>query len=125
MVLDKQQMRELLETESVWVTSTRTELFAGGNVSEDDFRYIVAVWIKGNRQVNMTIEFERELEDGSFETMFSPIPVAPSDFRQIPKGSYQLEDPILKIVGGESLHGVVDLAGHSLNVTVNYYDWEV
>jgi hypothetical protein len=124
MVLTKEEIWERLKTESTWVTDTRTPLFAA--VAERQFRYVVGIWISGSVKVLTTVQFEKLEEDGVTYTMkWSPIPVAPADFRQIPKGSYSLEDPIVTFEGGTRLYGKTDLAGSSLNVTVNYWDWDV
>jgi hypothetical protein len=71
------------------------------------------------------VQFEKYEEDGSYTMKFSPIPVAPADFRQIPKGSLSIVDPILTLEGGTNLYGNVDLAGASINVTVEYFDWDI
>jgi len=133
MVLQKEDIWERLKTESTWVTNTRTELFAAA-VPEHQFRYVVGIWISGNMQTTRTIQFEKLDEDPSdphvdanFTMKWSPIPVAPADFRQIPKGSYSITDPIVTFEGGTSLYGKTDgvVAGVSLNVTVDYWDWDV
>jgi hypothetical protein len=125
MVLQKEDIWERLKTESTWVENGRTALFAA--VPERQFRYVVGIFISGNMQVTTTIEFEKSLETVpvTYETKWSPIPVANADFRQIPKGSYSIVDPIVTFEGGTRLYGKTDVAGMSLNVTVNYWDWDV
>jgi len=123
MVLQKEDIWERLQTESVWVTSERTALFAA--VSERQWRYVVAIWISGNKQVATTCQFEKLEEDASYSMKWSPIPVAPTDFRQIPKGVVSIIDPIVTCEGGTRLYGKTDIAGMSLNVTVEYWDWDV
>ena len=123
MVLEKEDVWERLKTESVWVTNARTALFAA--VAERQFRYVVGIWISGNVQVTTTVEFEKLDEEGDYETKWSPIPVAPADFRQIPKGSYSLVDPIITFEGGTRFYGKTDVVGMSLNVTVDYWDWDI
>lgn len=117
----KEEIRDRLQTDSIWITPTRTALFAA--VPEARIRYVIAIWIKGNRQNIDDISFEKLEEDDTYTMKFSPIPVAPADFRQIPEGSYDLEDPILVLEGGTSLYAQV--VGLSLNVTVNYWDNEI
>lgn len=124
MVLKKQDIWDRLKTKSTWITSDRTAIL-GSAVPEHHFRYIVAVWLPGNTQVNLTPMIEKYEEATSYETIFCPIPVAPTDFRQIPQGGYSLEDPITVLEGGARLYGKVDVTGHSLNVTVNYWESEV
>ena len=123
MVLQKEDVWERLKTESVWVTNARTALFAA--VAERQFRYVVGIWISGNVQVTTTVEFEKLDEEGDYETKWSPIPVAPADFRQIPKGSYSLVDPIITFEGGTRFYGKTDVVGMSLNVTVDFWDWDI
>ena len=123
MVLQKEDIWERLKTESTWVTPTRTPLFAA--VAERQFRYVVGIWISGNMQVTTTLELEKLEEDATYTMKWSPIPVAPADFRQIPKGSYSITDPIVTFEGGTRLYGKTDIAGMSLNVSVDYWDWDI
>lgn len=116
----KQDIRDKLRTVSVWVTQVRTPLF--GTVPEPRMRYVVAIWISGNAQQAADIMFEKLKEDATYETVWSPIVVAPADFRQIPEGSYDLEDSIVTFEGGTRLYGRV--TGMSLNVSVNFWDNE-
>lgn len=123
MVLQKEDIWERLKTESTWVENGRTALFAA--VPERQFRYVVGIFISGNMQVTTTLELEKLEEDTTYTTKWSPIPVAPADFRQIPKGSYSIVDPIVTFEGGTRLYGKTDVVGMSLNVTVDYWDWDV
>lgn len=123
MVLQKEDIWERLKTESTWVENGRTALFAA--VPERQFRYVVGIFISGNMQVTTTLELEKLEEDATYTTKWSPIPVAPADFRQIPKGSYSITDPIVTFEGGTRLYGKTDVVGMSLNVTVDYWDWDV
>ena len=124
MVVTREEIRERLRTESVWVTGALTPLY--GVVPEETIRYVVGIWVSGNLQVTMSISFSTLKEDLTYETKFSPIPLAPTDFRQIPEGQYSLEDPFLSNAGGERLyaqaHGPV---GHSVNASIAYYDDEI
>ncbi|MFB0543815.1 MAG: hypothetical protein ACETVR_03440 [Candidatus Bathyarchaeia archaeon] len=130
MVLQKEEIWERLKTESAWVeysaegVAPPTALFAA--VAERQFRYVVGIWISGNMQVTTGLSLYKLEEDGTTYTLkFSPIPVAPADFRQIPKGSYSIVDPIVTFEGGTRLYGKTDVAGMSLNVTVDYWDWDI
>ena len=93
MVLQHEEIWERLKTESVWVTSARTPLFAA--VTERQFRYVVGIWISGDLKKTLTVQIEKLEEDATYSMKWSPIPVAPADFRQIPKGSLSIEDPIV------------------------------
>lgn len=132
MVLQKEDIWERLKTESKWIpeqSQTRTPFWGTiatpVDVPERQFRFIVGIWISGTMGATTCIQLEKYEEDGTFTMKFSPIPVAPADFRQIPKGSLSITDPILTLEGGTNLYGNVDLAGVSINVTVEYWDWDI
>jgi len=125
MGLTKQEIRERLQTKSVWVKTDWTAI--GDAVSDDEFRYIVAIWVNGDMTATRTIEFSKLAKGGSvpddLSGLWNPIPIAPADFRQIPKGSYSIEDPVAVLEGGTRLYAKVD--GNSVGVTVNYWDSEL
>jgi hypothetical protein len=123
MVLSKEEIWDRLKTESTWVESTRTPLFAA--VAERQFRYVVGIWISGNIKTLATVQLEKLEEDGTYTTKFSPIPVAAASFQQIPEGGYSIEDPIMTFEGGTRLYGKTDVEGTSLNVTINYWDADI
>ena len=123
MVLQKEDIWERLKTESTWVTSTRTPLFAA--VAERQWRYVVGIWLSGDLKTTLTVQFEKLKEDATYSMKWSPIPVAPADFRQIPLGGLSIVDPIVTCEGGTRLYGKTDLTGSSLNVTVEFWDWDV
>ena len=123
MVSQKEDIWGRLKTESVWVESTRTPLFAA--VPERQWRYVVGLWLSGGKGVTTCVQIEKLEEDASYSMKWSPIPVAPTDFRQIPKGSLSIVDPIVTCEGGTQLYGRTDIAGSSMNVTVEYWDWDV
>jgi len=127
MVLGKEEIWERLRVESKWITSSDpsnpTDFFAS-NVAERKFRFIVAIWVPGNLVQLTRIQIFKKKEDGTYDEKWSPIPVAPADFRQIPKG-YSIEDPILGLEGGTNLAASVDIAGNSLNMSVAYWDSDI
>jgi len=122
MSLSKQEIRERLKTVEQWVTTSWTAI--GNAVSDDKFRYVIAIWINGDMQATRTIEFAKLAKGGNvptnLSTLWSPIPIAPADFRQIPQGGYSIEDPVTVLEGGTRLYARVD--GNSINVTINYWD---
>jgi len=123
--LDKQVIRERLRNRSTWVTTARTALFAAA-VTEWKQRFLIAVWISGNVQQSLDIMFEKLKEDGTYETLWSPIPIAPSDLRQLPDGEYDLEDPLTSFEGGTNFYGKAGGAeGVSVNVSIAYWDSEL
>ena len=125
MGLSKEEIRERLKTVDQWVTTSWTAI--SDAVSDDKFRYIIAIWINGDMQATRTIEFAKLAKNGTvptdLSTLWSPIPVPPSDFKQIPKGSYSIEDPITVLEGGTRLYARTD--GNSVNVTIDYWDNEL
>lgn len=127
MVLQKENIWERLHTDSKWITGdhdTPTDFFASA-VLERQFRFIVGIWLNGNKQVNLTTEIFKKEENDSYTIKWSPIPVAPADFRQIPKGSLSIVDPVLTLEGGTNLAAAVDVTGHSINMSVEYWDYDI
>lgn len=126
MVLTKDDIRGRLITKSVWITSdtpaTPTDFFAA-NVPEGNMRFIVALFLPGQMINTVRMQIMEKKEDGTYEIKFCPIPVAPADFRQIPEGSYSIEDPVLKLAGGENLAASIDTIGSSLNLSLTYWDY--
>jgi hypothetical protein len=124
-MVTKDEIREKLKTVEAQVTTDWTAI--GGAVDDDAFRYIVALWINGDMQATRTIAFSKLAKGGTVPTnlsaLWDPIPIAPADFRQIPMGSYSIEDPIAVLEGGTRLYGKVD--GNSVSVTINYWDSEI
>jgi len=120
-MVTKKQIRERLQTDSVWVTTSRTALFA--TVAERYIRYVVALLINGDQQQKRSVKIEKLEEDGSYTVKFSDIHVAPADNVQIPEGAYDIEDIILSCEGGTRLYGTV--SGNSVNLTVVYWDNDV
>jgi len=126
--MDKHEIRGRLMTDSKWITSLNhaapTDFWAAA-VNEGNTRFIVGMWIPGDKVNTVRIEILKKEEAGTYTTKFCPIPVAPADLRQIPKGSYSIEDPILRLAGGCNLAASIDTVGTSLNLTVDYWDSDV
>lgn len=121
----KEEIRERLQLESTWVTPAWTPLFAAGATRV--LRYVVAIWASGNRASTDDISISLLPYGGTVPDdlveKFSPIPVAQADFRQIPKGAYSIEDPIITCTEGSRLYGFV--TGISLNISVEYWDDDI
>ena len=126
MGLTKQEIRDRLITVNKWIDNTWADNDLGDVIINDRFRYVIAIWICGNRQAEEDITFAKLAKDGDvpddLSTLFSPIPVAPADFRQIPEGAYDLEYSLFALEGGTALYAKT--SGNSLDVTVNYWDGE-
>jgi len=125
MGLSKEEIRERLKTESVWVTTSWTPLTAV--VPDRKIRYVVAIWISGNKQSTDDIEFALLPQDGDvpgdLQPKWSPISVSPTDFRQIPINGVDIESPILVCEGGSRPYAKV--SGLSLNTTIEYWDDDI
>lgn len=124
-MVTKDVIRERLKTVEQWVTTSWTAI--GDTVSDDEFRYVIAIWINGDIQATRMVEFSKLAKDGTvpgdLSGLWGPISIAPADFRQIPEGSYDIEDPVTVLEGGTRLYAKVD--GNSVNVTINYWDTQL
>lgn len=129
-MLKKQDIWERLQTRSTWITdaayaSLFPDLGAGTYLGEDQMRYVTYIGIAGNRNVTSGVQIRLSREGAtSYEYKFSPIPVAPADFVQIPP-SHSIEDPIIVVEGGGDLEAICDMNGLSVNVTVQYWDQHI
>ena len=124
MGLSKAQIRERLLTRSTWVTNVWASVFPdlGGNpLNERQMRYVVYIALAGNTQNTVGVAIRLQREGVSGPRVFSPISVAPADFIQIPP-SHDIEDPIVQVEGGGDLFAHTKVTGHSVNVTVQYWD---
>jgi len=122
---------ERLQTDSVTIAAapaTRTALTAA--VPDRKMRFIVKMVLHGDGVTSRTVDIEKLKKDGTptvdadFTMKFNDVPVAPADVRNIPEGSYDLENPILVLEGGTRPYGRVS-AGAGLNVTTIYWDNDV
>lgn len=121
-MLTKEEIRDRLHTDSVWITTTRTALTAA--VAEDKMRYIVMVYINGDQDKKRGVEITKLEEDGTTYTVkFSHINVPPAGNVQVPEGAYDPESPILVCEGGTRPYGKV--SGNSVNLTVVYWDNDI
>lgn len=119
--LTKEQIREKLKTVNVYITTSRTAFFAA--VNERNIRYIVYIWLFGDRVASRTVDIEKLEEDGTTYTpIFDSINVAPPEKVSLPQ-KHDIENPILTLEGGTRLYGRV--SGNSLTATVCYYDNDI
>jgi len=133
MRLTKQVIRNRLVNRSIWVTSSRTALFrtlagVAQVVPEARVRYVVGIWISGNSVKSLAVVLEKGTESVTtpYSTLWSPIPVGPADFRQIPEGQFDLQDSVATFEGGSQFYGTaVGYEGVSVNVSVAYWDNEI
>jgi len=120
--LDKHIIRERMKTVDTWVTPTRTAI-AGAAVPESHIRYVVLITLSGDGAGTNYVDIEKLEEDGTTYTMlFSTIPIAPADFRQIPL-NLDIEQSIIELAGGTRLYAKV--TGNSVNLTCKYWDDEI
>lgn len=128
----KRTIRERLITESAWVTDAYTSLVTYSLVRERVMRYVVLLYLNGNQQKKVGVRVTTLIEGGTWSddddqtVRFSHVNVAPADNVQIPKGDYDIENPIMTIEGGRrGPYGKCLTAGHSVNVTTIYWDNDV
>ena len=120
--MDKTTIRDRLQTDEVWITSSRTQLFSA--VNTDRIRYVVGIFINGDLAGTRNVVIEKE-RGGSYTGKFQ-VNVPPAGHEQLPKGGYSIEDPLLIIEGGSALYAHNDApAGSSQAVTVIYWDDKV
>ena len=123
--LTRKQIMERLQTDSVTIGITRTALTAA--VPDRKMRFIVKIMLHGDGVASRTVDIEKLKKDGDptdpadFTMKFDDVPVAPADVRDIPEGSYDVENPILVLEGGTRPYGIVS-GGAGLNATILYWD---
>jgi hypothetical protein len=118
-MVDKSVIRDRLQTNEVWVTSSRTELF--GTVDSDKIRYVVGIFVNGDLAGTRNVVIEKK-RNTTYTSKFH-INVSPAEHKQLPQGGYSIEDPLLIIEGGSALYAHNDApAGSSQAITVIYWD---
>ena len=122
MGLTKQEIWDRLKYEQKWIKTTNTDIF-GSNVPESKIRYIVKIILTGDQNTTRIAEISKKLETGSYDTFIPNINVVASQYREIPEGSYDIENPILTLEGGTNLAGKV--SGNSISMTVIYWDNDI
>lgn len=119
--LTENEIAERLEWVDKWVTSAGTDVFSAA-VDEGRMRRVVQLTLTGDFSVTRSVTIRKKEEDGTFNTMFSMIHVAPSDVRQLPLNR-NIRQPAFMIAGGENLNLLV--SGNSIQVTAEYWDDEI
>jgi hypothetical protein len=122
MKLTKQEIRDRLKYEQKWITTSNTNIFAS-DVDEYKIRYIVKIILTGDQSTTRVAEISKKLEAGSYDTFIPNINVVASEKKEIPEGSYDIEDPIITLEGGTNLAGKV--SGNSISMTVIYWDNDI
>jgi len=122
MKLTKQEIRDRLKYEQKWITTSNTNIFAS-DVDEYKIRYIVKIILIGDQSTTRVAEISKKLEAGSYDTFIPNINVVASEKKEIPEGSYDIEDPIITLEGGTNLAGKV--SGNSISMTVIYWDNDI
>jgi len=128
MPVSKEDIRTRIRVVSKWITSHNrgapTEVFTAV-VPERTMRYIVMMAFPGDFNQTQRMEIMKTIEAGTYETKWCPIPIAAADYRQIPEGSYSIEDPVITLAGGENLAASIEVAGTSLNLTCIFWDADI
>lgn len=118
MVLTKEEIRDRIRIQDIWITTTRTAIFNPAP-PEAIVRNVIMINLSGDLQQNRAIDIEKLDEEGNYVLKFSRIPVAPADFRQIPL-NYDIEQPLISMEGGSQLYGTT--TGNSLQAMFHYWD---
>jgi len=124
-MLDKEQIRDRLQTDAFWVTNTRTALT--GAIAERLMKYVVALYINGNTQIATGVMIEK-MEEGTpttYTVKFSHINVPAADNIQVPKDGFSITDPVLTLEGGTRLYASTLVSGHSVNLSVIHWDNDI
>jgi hypothetical protein len=127
-MLTKEQIMERLNYATATADTTRGSVFSA-DVPSDKIRYIVAIFLIGDRTTSNAVTIEK-LKSGhatppvsdNYETIFNSVPIAPTDVRPIPP-TFDIENPIIVLEGGSNLSVVATSKGP--NVTVIYWDNEI
>jgi len=122
MRLSKQEIWERLKYEQKWITTSNTDIFSS-DVDERKIRYIVKIILTGDQNTTRVAEISKKLETGSYDVFLPNINVAAPEYKEIPEGSYDIENPILSLEGGTNLAGKV--SGNSISMTVIYWDNDI
>jgi len=118
--LTKEEIRDRLKVDNVYIGEARTAFF--GAVPERKFRYVIYIWLFGDRVTTRTVDIEKLEEDGTYTPKFDSVSVAATEKVQLPQ-TPSLTDPIIALEGGTRLYGKV--SGNSLTASVAYFDSEI
>jgi len=103
--------------------TTETDLFSS-NVPERKIRYVLKIILTGNGSVSETVTISKKKEDGTYDVFIAGINLAPPEYKEIPQGSIDLENPLLVLEGGTNL-AAKTAGGNAVNITVIYYDNDI
>jgi len=118
--MDKKLIRQKIRHKQKWIGTTYTKVF-DSNVPESKLRYVVKIIITGDQSSTRVLNLYKVKEDGSYEDFIPNINVAAPEYKEIPEGSYDIENPIITLEGGTNLAGMI-ASGNTLSITVIYWD---
>jgi len=126
MGLTRDQIRERLQYAQLTVSNARQNIFTA-DVAERIKRNIVAIFIMTDATLR-TVEIEKQKEDDTWDMIFDAVPIdvatgPEQGILQIPKGHYDIEDPIIVLEGGTNLSFIASAGAPE--VTVLYWDDEL
>jgi len=126
MALTRDQIRERLLYAQLTLSGSDQNIFSS-DVAERVKRNIVAIFIMTDATLRY-VEISKVKEDDTLDMIFDnvPIDIATGNEQgmvQIPKGHYDIEDPILVLEGGTNLS--FKASGGVPEVTVLYWDDEL
>lgn len=118
-MVGKEFIRNKLNHVVTWVTTSKTDIFPAP-VEPRKIRYIVKVIVNGDQQASRVLNLYKKEADGTYTPFILNINVEAPEYKEIPKGSYDIENPIKTLEGGTNFAG--DVSGNSLAVTVIFWD---
>lgn len=121
-MVSKDIIRDRLRDVTKWITTAKTDIFTD-NVPESKIRYIVKIIINGDQQASRVLNLYKKEEDGTYTPFIVNINVEAPEYKEIPKSSYDIENPIKTLEGGTNFAG--DVSGNSIAVTVIYWDNDI
>ena len=121
MVLDKEELRQRVRIQDVWLGIARTAMLAAA-VPEGKMRFVLMITLTGDTQQNRNVQIEKLEEDASYTMKWSNVPVAAAAMVHI-MPNYDIEQPVIVLQGGSNLYGRV--SGNSLQSIVHYIDDEI
>lgn len=126
MGLTRDQIRERLKYAQLTVSNARQNLFSS-DIPEEVKRNIVAIFLNTDATLRY-VEIEKVEEDDTWEMIFDNVSVDVATgnlggITQLPKGAYDIENPIIVLEGGTNLSFIAGAGAPE--VTVIYWDDEL
>lgn len=121
-MISKDIIRDRLKVKQKWITTSPTNIF-NDDVPEGKIRYIVKIVLTGDQQSTRIVDIYKVKEDDTLENWILNITLGAPEYKEIPEGSYDIENPIKVLEGGTNLAAKV--SGNSISMTVWYWDNDI